>query len=984
MDLISLEREKARAYDCVARGHLRDASGIFETLEVTFARFGHFEGLAAVRYNRLLLAVETDERAVIGRVALSLVSALDALEPASSPTVITIASGVHRLRASGVALFAPSLAATLTDCAARHASASSEPISATPRGAFPEATPNAIALLGADEAACILTTLSVPILSSSIDSPAAALAAREVRAQLQNWRVAAERGDSSWAYTSLVRIFEAAVPVAPDVAATCHFGLMDYERAGLSDRLDYNPDLIIERRWRASVELHGALARACVSRTGFERAARIQFAAVIEAAARVTERMKARRLRNVNIAEDAEIEVQLALWKCEAHQHLGEHTALAATLEPFISRAQRNAFTHGTVSVRVLLAAGQLAERAREGQRAAAHYREAAEVAMPGIGRAHRPLDLAAQIGDALADHDIERLPLAVLALAGLARALLPDGPASRLALSTAHTLVSLCRVYLPPNVALPAALVVELSAAKGGDILAADRAAELARILNAKAALSIALLYRATPGLQSPVLQTRRAACALLVEASAEAATTAAGAVRRALEARTAEAYRTVEDEGSSGRVDVHLRRYAEANATYAFAELAMDLDVFLPDGPTLAIDHLAPELISSGKGALLRDLCATERRRASASAVLVRDTALCTAASAYFFEDFDRVHRLGEPRLAPSADIVERLSTGRELDETRRTMLTADEAVLEFRVMPRGTLIFLRRAAGVTCVAIDDGTVALQGRVAELLRLVRGPDARPELFAVAQTLYQLLIRPFAPLLTDVKCLSVVPDGPLWALPFGVLLGENFLAERFSLSIARIPAVMSSVTSDPGRALAVVIGDAATDRDLRLGTLEGDDLYERVVVRSGEELGVESLHEAVSDARFLHVVGAVTAGPCVSLSDDDAALPVATLAEACRRGAVATALLHGPVEGPLGREAVSLLLGGVRHGVFARHWQVDEDGEFLLELARACAEARGPHDFAAALAATRCAAIKAGRPAKIWMAYELYVKEAV
>jgi hypothetical protein len=95
-----------------------------------------------------------------------------------------------------------------------------------------------------------------------------------------------------------------------------------------------------------------------------------------------------------------------------------------------------------------------------------------------------------------------------------------------------------------------------------------------------------------------------------------------------------------------------------------------------------------------------------------------------------------------------------------------------------------------------------------------------------------------------------------------------------------------------------------------------------------------------------------------------------------------CAAAGVVGALLFGPVEGPAGRQVVGSLLGGVHGGILARQSNVDEEGEFLFELARACAGATGPRELAAALAATRRAAIRARLPARLWSAYELFTAE--
>ena len=208
------------------------------------------------------------------------------------------------------------------------------------------------------------------------------------------------------------------------------------------------------------------------------------------------------------------------------------------------------------------------------------------------------------------------------------------------------------------------------------------------------------------------------------------------------------------------------------------------------------------------------------------------------------------------------------------------------------------------------------------------------------------------------------------------------MLLGENFLCERFELTVARHAPVCDAEPGVAAPPAAIVAGDHATSRDLRLSTLAREGLYEQVTIRTGEELATDRLDEALGPARFLHLVGALGAGVTLGLREDEAPVSFVELAAATRRAGVVGAVLFGPVEGPIGRQAVGTLLGGVTGGVFARHWHVDEDGEFLLELARASAGALSARDLGAALAATRRAAIRARLPARLWAAYELYTVE--
>ncbi len=985
MELAAVEKEKARAHEAFVRGQLQEALKIYDSVEATYVRFGFVDGLVALRYNRLLAALEADERTVVPRAALTLAEALGAVSPPGSATVAQVAEGVLKLLPTVIRGLDPEIEERLA-LSARPFAQPRPALSAEafPSAGFAELPSGVLCRLHADDAARIaLTHPSLALTQAMLPTEAPPGAIDEALASLEGARVAWEAGDRGAAYQALVAAFERARTSQPGLAAELQTGLRRLEEEGLPERLDYMPGLPVERRLRTSLELHGRLARGLSGEASYESAARRQWSHVIECAQKVQDKLHVRRVRGGGNAEDAEIEANAAIWRSLAHRHLGEIGAATSALTPYLSRAQRCAYGNVSVSVRILLQAADLAEREGDVQRAASLYGDAAELAAPGVSRSGRTLELANVIGEAIAENAAERIPSAAVALAGVARVSGSDDARARQAVTQALDLLTLSRVYLPLPATQAAQIWVELASARLGDALAAGRAFELACVLNEPLAAACALLHRATLG-ASATTEGRAGAPLLFSQAASEASRGAAGEVRRAAELAAALAWHEAGGTANDGaRLEVHLRRFAEAGRPQDFPDGAGDYDICLPAGRRAALEPLHERLLTEGRTGLLYQLSLAERRRTHEERTASEDRVTADAVAQWHRADFEARRRKGHAGLDAPRTLIAQLAAAARDAGSMGTSLAADEAVLSFRVAPGGTLAFVQRAgqAAPQAFRIPVGAADLQGNVTELLRVLRaGDEHRRDLHLRAQELFQTLIRPALGALGDVTSLQIVPDGPLWALPFPVLLGENFLCERFELSIARYTARVPEASTHADEAVVIVAGDHATSRDLRLSVLERDGLYRSIVVRTGEDLSTEALPEALRPARLVHLLGTLGTGPTIDLCDDAPATPVEAVADALR-GAVGV-MLFGPVEGPTGRNAVGSLLTGVTGGVFARHWPVDEDGEFLHELFRASATACTARELAAALAATRRAAIRARLPARLWSAYELYTHE--
>jgi hypothetical protein len=156
MHLRAIEQEKSKADDAFSRGALSDAAASLEAIEAAYQRLGFHEGLATLRYNRLLMAVEADERAELPRVGRALSETLRCLEPPATPLILQVAAGLKRLLASSVRGLDAALEAELLELAAWLGGDALEAEATTSSREWPTLPTREASTLGAEDAARVL------------------------------------------------------------------------------------------------------------------------------------------------------------------------------------------------------------------------------------------------------------------------------------------------------------------------------------------------------------------------------------------------------------------------------------------------------------------------------------------------------------------------------------------------------------------------------------------------------------------------------------------------------------------------------------------------------------------------------------------------------------------------------------------------------------------------------------------------------------
>ena len=174
----------------------------------------------------------------------------------------------------------------------------------------------------------------------------------------------------------------------------------------------------------------------------------------------------------------------------------------------------------------------------------------------------------------------------------------------------------------------------------------------------------------------------------------------------------------------------------------------------------------------------------------------------------------DLEVLRMLTRPRPAVLENVDDPLA------RPHRLLPLDDAVILDYVVAEEETILFVVTRAGEALHVETHRIPVTRKRLTESVsRLTAMLEGRDYAYApAARELFRLLIRPAAKALAERSVVAVVPDGPLWRLPFGVLRDtrDRHLAETtvlFSVpSLAWLDA--ASARRGPSRAGALVVGD--------------------------------------------------------------------------------------------------------------------------------------------------------------------------
>lgn len=150
----------------------------------------------------------------------------------------------------------------------------------------------------------------------------------------------------------------------------------------------------------------------------------------------------------------------------------------------------------------------------------------------------------------------------------------------------------------------------------------------------------------------------------------------------------------------------------------------------------------------------------------------------------------------------------------------------LSQDMALVEYAILEDAVFAWIGTTRGLELVRLPVDRQTLDVRARSLLAALRGQD-EASFRDSASVLYKALIQPLKTRLREIRTLVLIPDGPLYALPFASLLDSSssrFLIEDFELSVAPSASVYtrcrmraSQLGSDPPVDV-LVVGDPTFD----------------------------------------------------------------------------------------------------------------------------------------------------------------------
>ncbi len=153
-------------------------------------------------------------------------------------------------------------------------------------------------------------------------------------------------------------------------------------------------------------------------------------------------------------------------------------------------------------------------------------------------------------------------------------------------------------------------------------------------------------------------------------------------------------------------------------------------------------------------------------------------------------------------------SHDSTERGTLPRATVREIASHLPREAVLVEWLVTEEKTYAFVIAGEKIEVRAIDVGRDELARRAESFRELLAG--RRPDFRKSARALHQTLIAPVADLLAKRRTWILVPDGPLWNLPFQALLDPRgtYLAEQAAIVYAPSVAAWMEMSRDPQAAM--------------------------------------------------------------------------------------------------------------------------------------------------------------------------------
>ena len=241
-----------------------------------------------------------------------------------------------------------------------------------------------------------------------------------------------------------------------------------------------------------------------------------------------------------------------------------------------------------------------------------------------------------------------------------------------------------------------------------------------------------------------------------------------------------------------------------------------------------------------------------------------------------------FEPMHLLLQSQSVPPG--FQPIRTVADLNHALAT-LPEDTAILQYVVLPSKTYVWVLTRGKITIVQLRATRPQIDRWVAELTAAVRAKQRDP-FTRVARAVYGDLFRPVLGKTGSASTLVIIPDGPMYGLPFAALRGtreEGFLIERRSIATAGSTSLYLYARArdaqfrGEGAPSVLLVGDPAFDprsglRPLPYALREVEELrhshYPDAEVLTGAEATIDRFLNAAREATIVHFAGHAVTNP--------------------------------------------------------------------------------------------------------------------
>ena len=215
----------------------------------------------------------------------------------------------------------------------------------------------------------------------------------------------------------------------------------------------------------------------------------------------------------------------------------------------------------------------------------------------------------------------------------------------------------------------------------------------------------------------------------------------------------------------------------------------------------------------------------------------------------------------------------------------EHHLTRLPEDTAILQFLVLPTKTYVWVLTRGKITLVPLRANRAQIERWVEDLHAAVRARQRSP-FRRVTRAVYAELFRTALEAAARPSRLVIVPDGPMYGLPFAALEGtrdEGFVIERSSIATAGSTSLYlyararDAQLRGAGAPSVLLVGDPAFDRRSGFRPLEHalpevEELrrlhYADAEVLTGAEATIDRFLDAAREATIVHFAGHAISNP--------------------------------------------------------------------------------------------------------------------